>query len=889
MEFMLLVAGAVALVLLWKRVDRLEEELRDLRSAGVSPRAPVTAPEPQPAPAPRPAASLVPKFARSTQPPRETVLEPTLSPLAETAPPVAPPIAPPISPARSRFAFDFEELFGRQLPIWAGGITLAVAGFFLVRYAIDVGLLSPAVRVAMGLVFGLGLIAGAEVAHRFKDRVADPRVPQALSGAGLAVLYATVFLAGTFYGLIGTGTAFVGLALVTAAAIGLSFRFGLPSAVLGLVGGFAAPALVGAEESNLPLLAFYLALVAGGLGHAGRKQGAFSEGGGWAHGGWLGLAGIVGGLGWGLVMLIAQPSAPGDVVATGFFLVVLGALLPALALPDLRESRWLRLAAGGFASLQMAALLESSGYEPLSWGLYLLLGAAFAGLSWRTPALRDASAVAGGVGAWMLGFWYDPDPALFAAVAAGLALVFAGVPLVQVWLGRARGADVAALAVIPLAIMLAALWHFDTLEGSQAWLLGLAGIVLAVLPAMGAWKTGAHARWRSAVLEASAVWTAYAAITRFLPWEPLAWTAALAAVALAFGLPDRRWAARAALAVVLVWALWPLGWWLGAALESLSGSPLLVGELPTATDAALQLVPGALAALVLAFREVGRRALAARVLAALPAIAAAHVLFKQAFAIRDLTEFAALGLAERSAWEALLLLAAFAASGMPARWSPGPVATAVAAALAGAALAHFAFYTGLLHNPLWSEQAVGPTPVANLLIIAYAIAAAAVLLLRQTLPLPPAMQRPFRVGSDAVLMLIISLFALSELRQAFAGTILLDPPVGQTEDLLRSLLGIVLAGGFLLWGAQSGTRSWRIGSLVLMLVAVCKVFIYDTAGLEGLARIASFLALGFSLIAIGWFYSRLLRVPADAGRGEGAMPVSPPDPAAVPPGSTAAS
>lgn len=876
MEFMLLVAGAVALVLLWKRVDRLEGELQDLRSERLSPRAPLPELETPSAPAPRPAATIIPKVARSTPPPPRDAVPPPFAPAAAET-------EPTVTPARNRFAFDFEELFGRQLPIWAGGITLAVAGFFLVRYAIDVGLLSPAVRVAMGLVFGLGLIAGAEFAHRFKDRVADPRVPQALSGAGLAVLYASVFLAGTFYGLIGTSTAFVGLALVTAAAIGLSFRFGLPSAVLGLVGGFAAPALVGAEESNLPLLAFYLALVAGGLGHAGRKQGD-----GWAHGGWLGLAGIVGGLGWGLVMLIAQPSAPGDVVATGFFLVVLGALLPALVLPDLRESRWLRLAAGGFASLQMAALLESSGYEPLSWGLYLLLGAAFAGLGWRTPALRDASAVAGGVGAWMLGFWYDPDPALFAGVAAGLALVFAAIPLVQMWLGRARGADVAALAVIPLAIMLAALWHFDGLDGSQAWL-GLAGIVLAVLPATGAWKTGPHAGWRSAVLEASAVWTAYAAITGFLPWQPLAWIAALTAIALAFGLPDRRWAARAALAVALVWALWPLGWWLGAALESLSGSPLLVGELPTASDAALQLVPGALAALVLAFREDGRRALAARVLAALPAIAAAHVLFKQAFAIRDLTEFAALGLAERSAWEALLLLAAFASSRMPARWSSGPVGSAVAAALAGAALAHFAFYTSLLHNPLWSEQAVGPTPVANLLIIAYAIATAAVLLLRQALPLPPAMQRPFRVASDALLMLIISLFALSELRQAFAGTILLDPPVGQTEDLLRSLLGIVLAGGFLLWGAQSDTRSWRIGSLVLILVAVCKVFIYDTAGLEGLARIASFLALGFSLIAIGWFYSRLLRTPADAGFGEAAMPVSPPDPAATAPGSSAAS
>jgi uncharacterized membrane protein len=43
-----------------------------------------------------------------------------------------------------------------------------------------------------------------------------------------------------------------------------------------------------------------------------------------------------------------------------------------------------------------------------------------------------------------------------------------------------------------------------------------------------------------------------------------------------------------------------------------------------------------------------------------------------------------------------------------------------------------------------------------------------------------------------------------------------------------------------------------------MLVAVFKVFIFDAAGLEGLARIASFFALGICLIGIGWFYSRQL-------------------------------
>ena len=102
------------------------------------------------------------------------------------------------------------------------------------------------------------------------------------------------------------------------------------------------------------------------------------------------------------------------------------------------------------------------------------------------------------------------------------------------------------------------------------------------------------------------------------------------------------------------------------------------------------------------------------------------------------------------------------------------------------------------------------------------------------------------------------------MRHGFAGTLLLDPPVGATEDLLRSLLAIVLALAYLGWGAWTKQRSWRIGSLVLMLGAVGKVFLFDAAGLEGLARIASFMALGLCLIGIGWFYTKQLSGPRRA-------------------------
>ena len=170
-------------------------------------------PEPEALPAAEPAETLP-----------ETEPEPELEPEPETRP------EPVFSETKPRF--DIEEIFGRRLPIWVGGITLAIAGILLVRYSIEAGLVTPSVRVLMAFVFGIGLIAGAEWAYRNPEKVNDGRICQALAGAGLATLYAGFYLAGSQYGLIGQTFAFLGLAAVTAGAIALSFRFGLPCAVM---------------------------------------------------------------------------------------------------------------------------------------------------------------------------------------------------------------------------------------------------------------------------------------------------------------------------------------------------------------------------------------------------------------------------------------------------------------------------------------------------------------------------------------------------------------------------------------------------------------------------------------------------------------------------------
>ena len=961
MEWLLILGLCVATFVLWQKQSVLQSKIAELEdaldffarqvrsgSAAQSTDEPLNTAEAASeasTPEPRSAAvslrSMVPKVTRKAEsPPAEPV---------ETAETID-----IVEPDRPRFAFDMEDIFGRRLPIWAGGVTLAVAGVFLVRYSIEAGLLTPAVRVALSFLFGIALLTGAEAAYRFEDRVGDERVRQALAGAGLATLYAGFYLAGTQYGLIGQTFAFLGLAAVTALAIVLSYRFGLPSAVLGLVGGFAAPALVGGEDANLPLLALYLALVTGGLTQTGNRQ----------RRPWLGIAALVGGLGWGALLLASGDYGSADLIALGLYFVVLGTIVPALLNVE-QFQKPIRLTAAGLASLQLAFLVDKGGYEPLTWGLYLLLGAAIAFFGWRKPEMRGASAMAATVGLFLLAIWPQPDPVVFAVVGAGLVALFAAVPLVFLAHNGDIRLDRWLVAAVPLVTALIMVFSFDTFAGDTLRLQeGLTCLALAALPLyaahllwtradsfdlacnlasggllafiaaacllpdatlpfiasgltlalawllreragtsrsltailwLGAFGTflalvgtgndftefeamasGAEAaaplsllRWAVALLpwaaiavvgrdsvakgiaEAIAGSLIFGALAQVLPPIALVWSVAAILVAIRWRMPARWFAALALLACMLTWAISPIGKWLGEGVRALAGDPMMLPYMPDVRSMLGFVLPLAIGFGVTRIED--KRFLDRMVplyWAALPlGLLVAHTLFKQLFAINSLPDFVSRGLAERTVWEALLLALAWVAAKGIGKLTANRT---VAVALAGMALAHFIWFTGLFHNPLWEDQAVGQVPLANLALAAYVVSIAALLSLRQWRP-------QLRRACDIAVMAVATMGAVTLLRQMFSGSILTDQPMSQTEDLLRSVVGIVLAIVFLLIGSRRNERVWRVGSLVLMIATVLKVFIFDTAGLEGLLRVASFVALGASLIGIGWFYSRQLR------------------------------
>ncbi|PNQ01733.1 DUF2339 domain-containing protein [Sphingobium sp. SA916] len=870
----------------------------------------------------------------------------------------------------ARPSFSFEDLFGRRLPIWAGGVTLAVAGVLLVKYSIDAGLLAPLVRVVLGLLFGGALIGGAEAALRLEDRVRDARVRQALAGAGLATLYAAILAAHMLYGLVGPGIAFAGLAGVTGLAMALSLRFGAPSALLGLVGGLAAPALVEAGQPNVPLLSCYLALAVGGLCVLSRTQR-------WM---WLGVSALVGGAGWGVVMLAMGALDWASSLSVGLLVLMLGMALPVLAFSGTRAAL-LRMGAAVAAAGQMAALVATGGFGLLQWGLFGLLSLMLVWLG-RDAALRPLAAIGAGVALLLAAVWPQPEMGHFALVMLGMVAIYGGAALLRVWRGALiEAGQIAGLALGGFAVALGQCWRvgldgefallalaaaglpgaamamgwrcgtrredarFVTLASAAALLLVVAGglglpewslamVIAAVAAALlrlaalaedrrvewsgwgfafGAlvvlagsddvvrlwgeaadepgwqgvmrWAAGAAMAalfaWRARfaegrmVAQGVAVLLAYGAVAQTVPalWVPVGLALGLAMLAegarrLAVGRMAP--ALGVALALVALWAAWPLGIWLGRVLLSLVGEPVLVRDLPGIGEVARRIALPAMALGLALWRggsavdAVGRR-IGCCVAAVLGGVAA-HVAFKQLFALGSLAEVTRLALAERTLWEAVLMGLGFVALRgrialarfHPLRKAGENVERAVGTCLIAAGLGHLLVYSVVLHNPLWFPQAVGRWPLLNLLPVVLALAFVA-------LKVADGWSRRM---ADGVRMALIALFGVALLRQLFVGSLLTVRGVGQVEDILRSVLALALAIGFLLWGIRgqaqaANARDWRIASLLLMLFAVAKVFLFDASGLTGLLRIASFLALGFSLIGIGWLYNRLLREPVN--------------------------
>jgi uncharacterized membrane protein len=865
--------------------------------------------------------------------------------------------------ARAQRHAAWEELVGARLLLWVGAMALALAGAFLVKISFERGWISPPVRVAMGVAFGVALLALSEALRRSSGRISE-----ALAAAGIADLFACFLAAVHLYHLIPPAAGFALMALTTAVAVGLALRQGVMVALLGLVGGFLTPALIQTDHPSARNLFGYLLLLTAGLLAAAWRRG-------WR---WLSYAALGGGLLWAAAWLGGY-FRPGDEIWLSLFLIAMAvtATLPPVAAPSShtppaarsplagaptsrRLDRPAPLLAITAALALLAGTVARSGYTPAEWSFLGLLAAGVLALAWLDPRYLALAWLAAAVVVVLLADWggaltaADWGRFLVTAVAAGglfavagWAAALAGSPRWRRppgWLGLPGGPATApsrlgepgshAARDAPAALAEPegrgdppeATRAGADRSGTWAALSAAAGVVFFLVAwgsahALAGWRPAA---WGGIALAAAALYLAgavpvarrrheeaeepagpQAAGERESPRAPGdaagatrgPWSAggsltpALAALAvavtslvsLAVPLALERESLAAAWALEVVALVWLAGRFCLPALIVLARLLALAAVLGAFFSDAQRPTQGGPPVFDELLYAYGVPLLA---LAAAAWLARRESLLSR-WPGRALTSPARL--ASELEWEAVVLGFWLLTLEVHHLFQPAvgaPLSLAEAAAIANAwlllgwallwgnrrmsrrslelagrlvillGLAATLFGPGLGVNPLWDHQPVGSTPLLNLLVVAYALPAGLALAATSAVRRHGGRRLP-RLASLTALMLGFLWISL-EVRQLFHGVYLDRAPASPGERYAYSAAWVLYGLALLLAGIARRGPILRYGSLAVMLLAILKVFLYDTARLSDLFRVLSFLGLGASLLLLAFLYQRFV-------------------------------
>jgi uncharacterized membrane protein len=216
-------------------------------------------------------------------------------------------------------------LLGGNTIVKAGVGILFIGLAFLAKFATE----HVQVPIEMRLA-GIAAVAVVLLGLGWRLRSARPGYAQVLQGGAVAVLYLTLFVAFRFYGVLAAGPVFALMALVAALAAALAvLQDARALAVIGALGGFAAPLLVSTGSGNqVALFSYYLVLDLGIAAVAWHKT--------WRA---LNLIGFLGtfivGTAWGVMRYQPEQYASSQAFLVAYFLLFNAILLmPARHLRD---------------------------------------------------------------------------------------------------------------------------------------------------------------------------------------------------------------------------------------------------------------------------------------------------------------------------------------------------------------------------------------------------------------------------------------------------------------------------------------------------------------------------------------------------------------------------
>ena len=161
--------------------------------------------------------------------------QPPVDAVPEPAGPFASPVTPTPELVPSRTREEWESFVGGKLLNRIGAVALILGVGFFMKEAFDRNWISEPVRVIIGAVVGLLCLAGAYRTHSRGLKI----FAQGLVGAGIAILYLSVYASFNFYALVPQWAAFLLMSIVTVLALVQALSYdSLAVAILGLAGGF---------------------------------------------------------------------------------------------------------------------------------------------------------------------------------------------------------------------------------------------------------------------------------------------------------------------------------------------------------------------------------------------------------------------------------------------------------------------------------------------------------------------------------------------------------------------------------------------------------------------------------------------------------------------------
>ena len=430
MTWLCIIALAVFAFAIYRRLETLEAQVRDLTARLNA--APAPAPKPETSIPPRRWEEEAAKLADSPSPPQDAPTRPTpwaaLPARGQDDAFIA--SVPKRAAPTPTFAWAQASTWLAENGLaWLGGAGLALGGLLLVVYAAQRGVFTPPFRIAAAAILGLAMVAASEWIRRQTQAPGGRHALAAATaaGAGAVTLYGAVWAAHVLYGLIPLPLAAILAVAVSGGLLGLALLHGEALALLALLGAFLAPAIT--REGHWPPLALqgYLML----LGLTGPAAAALRR---WGKAGVATLAGL---LLWSVIALIRARDVD---LALLLAIALAGPVAAALwrdrkTTPQAQPDLFQRLPLIALIAVSLGALglwqldLAPVGVEtaPILAGLLILTAAALAAFGRIPPwafAAPTVSAVLGLVFAqWGLAFWSYAPPAAIWPIFAEIFLL----------------------------------------------------------------------------------------------------------------------------------------------------------------------------------------------------------------------------------------------------------------------------------------------------------------------------------------------------------------------------------------------------------------------------------------------------------------------------------